>query len=261
MARRPRRSSGQAYFHVVNRSIRREPLFLKPNDYRAFLKVLNEGLAKHPVRLLSYCVLFNHWHLVVGPVDPPSLSRLMHWVTFTHATRWHRHRSSVGQGPVYQGRFKSIPIAAADSLLRACRYVERNALRAGLVRRAQDWPWCSLAARLLPQPPVPLVSTPFLESAAWIDHVNTPRPEEDSSRPVPNSPESVENGAVPLDDAKSPSAGGPKRRQHVVNVRRCAHENEPHAHVKRPEHLRVVDLSRVLQPPKQRRHRPAVAIE
>jgi hypothetical protein len=81
MARRRRGSHGEAYFHVINRSIRKGPLFRRPNDYRAFLEVLRQGLERHPARLISYCVMSNHWHLVMGPVDPSRLSKLMHWVT------------------------------------------------------------------------------------------------------------------------------------------------------------------------------------
>jgi len=126
------------------------------------------------VRLVAYCVLPNHFHLVAGPTDPARLSRLMHWVCTTHARRWHSHRQSIGQGPVYQGRFKAVAIQGADELVRVCRYVERNALPAGLVRRAQDWPWCSLSDRLRRSTGLPLVTTPFLEHRGWIDYVNAP---------------------------------------------------------------------------------------
>jgi putative transposase len=78
--------------------------------------------------------------------------------------------------------------------MRTCRYVERNALRAGLVRRAQDWPWCSLADRLRPEPRLPLVSTPFLVSDAWIEYVNAPiMLSEQSEKRVPLKRKTVEN--------------------------------------------------------------------
>jgi putative transposase len=162
MARRPRSALAASYFHVINRSVRKVPIFTRPSDYRAFLTVLRQGLIRHPARLVSYCILSNHWHLVVGPNSIKDLSRLMHWVTVTHSVRWHRRHQTVGQGPVYQGRFKCQPIDATAVLMRVCRYVERNALRAGLVRRAQDWPWCSLSERLRADARLPLVSTSFL---------------------------------------------------------------------------------------------------
>src|SRR4051812_2147297 len=98
MARRPRRAVSASFFHVTNRGIRRGALFVRPTDYRAFLAVLQEGLERYPVRLFAFCVLANHWHLVVGPKDTKALSCFMRWVTATHAIRWHRHRRTAGQG-------------------------------------------------------------------------------------------------------------------------------------------------------------------
>ena len=185
MPRRSRRNVAARFFHVINRTARKTPIFLRPKDYEAFLEILKEGLDRHPVRLLSYCVLANHWHLVVGPKCIPQLSQLMHWVTSTHAVRWRRRHQTVGEGPVYQGRFKAQPIDETAHLVRVCRYVERNALRAGLVRRAQDWPWCSLAERRLSTGRLPLVATPFLASDAWVDYVNAALTPEEQAEACP----------------------------------------------------------------------------
>ena len=162
------------YVHVVNRSVRQAPLFVRRTDYRAFLAVLDDGLRRYPVRLLAYAVLSNHWHMVLEPGGTKTLIDFMHWVSTTHAVRWHRQHRSVGGGPVYQGRYHCTAIESADVLLRVCRYVERNALAARLVRRAEDWPWCSLAQRRAGLEAPPLRTTPFLSSAAWLDHVNAP---------------------------------------------------------------------------------------
>jgi REP element-mobilizing transposase RayT len=236
--------------------------------------ILSDGLERHPVRLLAYCLMSNHWHLVVGPVGTRQLARLLHWVTTTHAIRWRKRYRTVGLGPVYQGRFKAVPILATAELMRTCRYVERNALRAGLVRRAQDWPWCSLSHRLRPDPLVPLVSTPFLTSPAWLDYVNTARASEElgrpgtskartvENRPVPQKARSVENRPVPLRDvAEDPGGGGRKGGKRGGGVRRRDDEHETDAHVERAKHLRLRNPARLLQPAKDRRHLPALAIE
>lgn len=172
MPRKRRSRLDAPYFHVVNRSIRRFPIFTRRSDYRAFLKILGQGLERYPVTLLAYCLLSNHWHLIVEPAGTTVLSRFMQWVTATHAVRWHRHHKTLGQGAVYQGRFHSTPLAGVADLVGACRYVERNALAAGLVPRAENWPWCSLSDRQRPRPTVPLRRATFLGSQAWIDHVN-----------------------------------------------------------------------------------------
>jgi putative transposase len=160
----------------MNRSVRRRVVFTEPADYRAFLSILNEALREHPVRLIAYSIMPSHWQLVLGQSDPTSVARCLNWVTSTHATRLNGHRPTGDDGPMYQGRCASIEVPAVGHLVRVARSVERDALQAGLVRRAQDWPWCSLSERLQSSPCVPLVNAPFLCSRAWADYVNTTRP-------------------------------------------------------------------------------------
>jgi putative transposase len=150
MPRRPRAATGGIVYHVLNRAAgRRQLLFRKPADYLAFERVLAEACRRFPgVRVLAYCLMPTHWHLVPWPRRDGELSDFVRWLSVTHAQRDHAHRKAAGTGPLYQGRFKSFPVRRDDAhLLTVCRYVERNALRRGLVRRAQDWPWCSLARR------------------------------------------------------------------------------------------------------------------
>jgi putative transposase len=134
-------------FHIVNRSAKRVPLFEDPADYRAFEDILRQALARYDVALFAYCLMPNHWHFLLSPRADKMLPRFMHWLTTTHARRWQAARGTDGQGAVYQGRYKAIPVCA-DRYLWVCRYVERNALRAGLVGQAEDWHWSSLARRL-----------------------------------------------------------------------------------------------------------------
>jgi putative transposase len=134
-------------YHVLNRGVRRATLFEQPSDYRAFERVLMQTLQRFPVRVLAYCAMPNHWHLIVWPTAPGELPRFMHWLTCTHAQRWHAHRGTSGTGAVYQGRYKAIPIESDRHFLRVCRYVERNPLRAGLVAKAEEWRWSSLWRR------------------------------------------------------------------------------------------------------------------
>jgi len=172
MPRRPRVTAITGFYHVVNRSIRKETLFAQPRDYRAFLAVLQAGIVRHEAPLVAYCVLRNHWHLLVGPLGKQRLSKLIQWVTSTHAARWHRQRGTQGQGPVYQGRFTSTALDDLSALVPMARYVERNARSAGLVTSAEDWPWSSLAQRQRGGRHVPLTASPFLSSESWRDYVN-----------------------------------------------------------------------------------------
>jgi len=115
------------------------PIFDKAEDYEAFERILDEAVRRVKMRLLAYCVLPNHWHLVVWPRRDGDLSAFVGWLTLTHTQRWHAHRHSVGSGHVYQGRFKSFLVESDEHLWTVCRYVERNAVRAGLCQRAEQW--------------------------------------------------------------------------------------------------------------------------
>src|SRR5437660_7839987 len=139
MGRPLRASEGGFVYHVLNRANARLPLFRKDGDYEAFERVLAEAQVQVPMRLLSYCVLPNHWHLVLWPEADGALSRFVGWLTLTHTQRWHAHYHNAGTGHLYQGRFKSFPVQADEHFLTLCRYVERNAVRAGLVQSAWSW--------------------------------------------------------------------------------------------------------------------------
>src|SRR5467141_411701 len=148
MPRQARNAPGGMVFHVLNRAVARHAIFQKDGDYEAFERVFAEALEKHPIRVLSYCLMPNHWHLVLWPAREGELTAFVRWLTHTHTMRWHAHYHTAGTGHLYQGRFKSFPVQEDDHLYTVLRYVERNPLRAGLVRRAEDWPWSSLACRL-----------------------------------------------------------------------------------------------------------------
>jgi putative transposase len=171
MPRRKHRNC-QQYFHVINRAVRKARIFEGPDDYVAFLGVLAEAQRKLPVGLCAYCVMPNHFHLIVGPVQMTQLSAFMHWFSGTHAKRWHHFRGTSGTGPLYQGRFKAFPIQSDVHFLTVCRYVERNPLRAHLVRSAESWPWSSLFQRCNNSNVLRLETWPIPPSHNWIALVN-----------------------------------------------------------------------------------------
>jgi putative transposase len=144
MGRPHRAAEGGFVYHVLNRANARMTIFENDGDYEAFEKVLAEAVERTQTRLLAYCLMPNHWHLVVWPRENGELSRFVGWLTLTHTQRWHAHRHSRGSGHVYQGRFKSFPIQEDDHLYTVARYVERNARRAKLTPRAEHWRWGSL---------------------------------------------------------------------------------------------------------------------
>ena len=175
MARKLRILADGGIFHVINRRVAKLPLFEEASDYQAFLKVLDQVTQIHPVRVLAFCLMPNHWHLLLWPERGKALPAFMQRLTVTHLRRWHAHRKSSGTGPVYQGRFKSFPVQDDGHRLVVARYIERNALRANLVKRAEEWRWCSLHERLHGTPPQWLVRPadwPVRLRRDWLSWVN-----------------------------------------------------------------------------------------
>jgi len=159
-------------FHVLNRGVRRMQLFDRDGDYRAYLDLFGAAQRRVPMRCLAYCLMPNHFHFVLWPHADGDLSRFMFWLSTVHAMRWHRARGANSNGHVYQGRFKALAVSADGHFLRVCRYVERNPLRAGLVGRAQDWAWSSLAQRDRGPEYVRLSTWPVDRPPDWPNLVN-----------------------------------------------------------------------------------------
>ncbi len=175
MGRPLRAAVGGYVYHVLNRANARMQIFADDADYQAFEKVLRQAVERTDTRLLTYCLMPNHWHLLVWPRTDGELSRFVGWLTLTHTQRWHAHRHSIGSGHVYQGRFKSFPVQDDGHFLTVARYVERNPLRANLVRRAEQWRWSGLARWLrgTSEDKSLLTAWPVARKASWVEHVNT----------------------------------------------------------------------------------------
>jgi putative transposase len=175
MGRSPRITQPGFAYHILNRRVMRLPLFKKDGDYHAFERVLAESLARTGApELMAWCLMPNHWHLVVRATSQTDLSTWMQWVTVTHVHRWHAHTKTAGEGPLYQGRFRSFPVQEDYHFLRVCRYVEANALRATLVDRAEDWRWGSLQMRRGGESPLRqwLRPWPVNQPRNWLADVN-----------------------------------------------------------------------------------------
>ena len=184
MPRTSRASVGGLCYHVINRGNARAEVFHDSDDYQAFLKLLPESLEERPMRVIAYCLMPNHFHLLVRPREDGELSRWMQWVLTTHVRRYHRAYQTSGH--VWQGRFKAFPIQQDEHLLTVQRYIERNPVRANLVKRAEEWQWSSCAKRAswMHAGPVPLPN-------GWKKWVNTP----DSDDEVEIIRRSVNRGA------------------------------------------------------------------
>ena len=174
MPQTARVAPGGMVFHVLNRGVARMQLFEKAADYQAFEQVLQDTLDQSPMRICAYAVMPNHWHLLLWPECDGELAAFMQRLTITHVRRWQEHRGYAGLGHVYQGRYKSFPVESDEHFWVVARYVERNALRANLVLRAEEWRWSSLWQRCHPtgEERSLLAAWPIDMPANWLERVN-----------------------------------------------------------------------------------------
>ena len=129
-----------AWYHAINRGRRREPIFLGSNDYLSFLKVLEEGSVMGNVRIAAFCLMPNHYHILLH-TPGGNLSRFMRHVDGVYTQRFNRvHKMG---GSLFRGRYKAIVVEADRYLLELVRYVHRNPVRAGLAQRADRYRWSS----------------------------------------------------------------------------------------------------------------------
>jgi putative transposase len=179
MPRPPRADEATGLCHVLNRANLRATIFHKDADFEAFERILYEGLQIYQVELFAFQLMPNHYHLVLRPLVDGEMSRFMGWIGGTHTMRYHTHYHTSGWGHIYQQWYKSFPIQNDEHYFVVCRYVELNALRAGLVDRAERWCWGSLWHWLQqPAPKPPLLSPwPIARLPGWVERDNAPLPE------------------------------------------------------------------------------------
>ncbi len=159
---RPLRVAQKGFaYHVVNRGVHRQMLFESSSDYLQFQQLMVRACSRVAIRLIAYCLMKNHWHLVLWPKTDAALSAYIHWLTGVHARYFNAARGL--KGHVYQSRFYSVPIADERHLWVVLRYVESNPVRAGLVHRAENWRWSSVT------PFAGLRLAPFKRPPNWLD--------------------------------------------------------------------------------------------
>ena len=170
----PQESLRAEWCFMFSTGVLRMQVFEKAGDYEAFERVLKETLEEVPMRVCAYCLMPSHWHILLWPERDGDLARFMQRLTITHVRRWQENRHYVGLGHVYQGRYKSFPVEEDEHFLAVVRYVERNALRANLVVRAEEWRWSSLWRRCrgTAEDKAVLAAWPLEVPEDWLERVN-----------------------------------------------------------------------------------------
>ena len=183
MPRIKRKTLGGYFYHVLNRANGRLRIFKKRGDFEAFEKILAEGQERVGMRICGYCVMGNHWHLLLWPREDGDLSDFMQWVTLTHTQRYHAAHGTAGMGHVYQGRYKSFPVQGSNYYYTLMRYIEANPLRGELVKNAIDWTWSSYAThigKLTDDKPLTICKSPRPLPDNWAKLVHKSIPESET---------------------------------------------------------------------------------
>ena len=143
MPRKPRPMIDNGYYHVISRGNNQESIFLTADYYRSFKRSIHEAKVKFSWKLFHYCLMPNHFHLLVHIEKGHDLPKIMHSMLLNYS-RWYKHQTG-HIGYLWQGRFKS-PVIDQDSYMLECgRYIERNPVRANIVKSPEQYPWSSYA--------------------------------------------------------------------------------------------------------------------
>ncbi len=129
-----------AWYHVMNRGRRGEKIFENKEDYWSFVDLLEELSEVFNVNVAAYCLMSNHYHLLVQTPDA-NLSRSMRHLNSVYTQRYNRRHGYDGQ--LFRGRYKSIVVELDSYALELVRYIHRNPLEAGIVNTLQKYPWSS----------------------------------------------------------------------------------------------------------------------
>jgi putative transposase len=158
-------------YHIINRGNRREAVFHDNYDYEKFLKLLIESKEKYAVKIYAYCLMPNHFHLVIYTKYADSLSQAMHWISSSYV-RYYNKRYNIS-GHLWQGRYKSFIVQEDSYLLVLLKYVEANPKRARIVKDCIDYKYSSANNRIKNNENLITDEVPILLPADWYAYINS----------------------------------------------------------------------------------------
>jgi putative transposase len=145
MPRAPREDYPGAWHHVMNRGSARRAIYRDTGDRIVFLNILSSAAAKSSTQVHAYCLMNNHFHLLIHSVEG-HLPRFLQHLTGRYALHFNRRHAL--DGPLFKGRCVSVAVNDDAQLLSTSRYIHLNPVVAGLIENAEDWPWSSAAVFL-----------------------------------------------------------------------------------------------------------------
>jgi putative transposase len=159
-------------YHVLNRGNGGQTIFHKDKDYEAFINIIREARGHYKVKIFAYCLMPNHFHMILMPHHAEDLSKFMQWLMTSHVRRYHQHYGT--RGHLWQGRYKSFLIQKDNHLLAVIRYIEGNPKRAGLVNSAKDWLWSSCRETIKIKNHSLIDEIPIELPTNWEEYINKP---------------------------------------------------------------------------------------
>ena len=130
-------------FHICNRGVLKKPIFQDDFDYQICEEILGESAEKYGVPLYAYCLMPNHWHLLVEAPSGQVLIKMLQRFASVHARTIRKKQQNQGTGAVYQSRYRAHAVQKHESFLRVQNYIEKNPVKAGLCSNSKDWRWSS----------------------------------------------------------------------------------------------------------------------
>lgn len=140
MARPPRIWYEGAVYHVMNRGVRQEIIFNTTNDYLHFLKTLEIGLKKYNCTLYAFCLMTNHYHLLIRTTDKP-LCDFMKWFQRNYSRTYNMQHDYSGH--VFESRYRAVLVMDARYFIHVSRYIHLNPVKAGIVIFPEEYRWSS----------------------------------------------------------------------------------------------------------------------
>ena len=174
MPRTARASAGGLCYHVLNRGNAGVDVFREARDYAEFIELLHEETETRKVRLLAYCLLPDHFHLVLWPRMDGDLSRWMQWLSTSHVRRYHRYHQTSGH--IWEGRYRAFPVQPDEHLLIVLRYIEQNPLRLKdlHVRKPERWRWSSAGKEVAGLERPRIEPGPMARGGDWLQSLQEP---------------------------------------------------------------------------------------
>ena len=141
MPRRKRLQGQTEFYHWINRGINQEKLFHKTLDFERFLSLIKEHSRQFEIKLFHYCLMSNHAHLLISSNDLESMAKFSQYIQRRYA--YYYCKTYKWRGQVFQRMYRSIPIEKDSYLLECGRYIERNPVRANIVKLPEEYPYSS----------------------------------------------------------------------------------------------------------------------